>query len=333
MHNNPLINAFASPYMSKLMGSLLGQFVTIYMMHRPRAIDGAYEGTNPELLEIYIKQAKKSGFHFASVEELVIDALSGKKQRHPTLSFTLDDGYQDQLDVLAPVLLQYNCQPTLFVIADMIDTNEWPWDAKLAYGIWNTDVTQLQLQMSSDLKIIRLDTPTDRILARRQLTTYAKHLSENKLEHFLSTILPQLKIDLSTPPRQYQPASWKSLQAAEAKGLHIGSHGCSHRVFSSLTNDQIVAELEKAKCILAEHIKNPSRVFCYPSGKITDFSNEHSTLLKHAGYIGALSSIPGNPNYRMIQSDPFNICRHSIPNNLNTFIRYTSWLEYLRSKF
>jgi peptidoglycan/xylan/chitin deacetylase (PgdA/CDA1 family) len=333
MHNNPLINAFASPSVSKLMSSLLGQFVTIYMMHRPKATDGAYEGTNPELLESYIKQAQKRGFHFASVEELVVDALSGKKQKHPTLSFTLDDGYQDQLDVLVPVLLQYNCKPTLFVIADMIDTNEWPWDAKLAYGIWNTGVTKLELQLNGIPEIIRLDTPTDRISARRQLTTHAKRLPEKQLESFLSLILPQLKIDFSTPPKQYQPASWKSLQIAEAKGLNIGSHGCSHRVFSSLTNAQIIAELERAKQKLAEHIKNPSRVFCYPSGKVTDFSHEHSALLKETGYIGALSSVPGNPNYRMIQSDPFNICRHSIPNNMNTFIRYTSWLEYLRSKF
>lgn len=315
------------------MGCLLGQFVTIYMMHRPKATDGAYEGTNPELLELYIKQAQKRGFHFASVEEVVSDALSGKKQRHPTLSFTLDDGYQDQLDVLVPVLLQYNCKPTIFVITDMIDTNEWPWDAKLAYGIWNTPVTQLEVQMNSAFEKIRLDTPIHRISARRQLTTYAKRLPENQLEKFLDTILPQLKIDFSSPPREYQPASWKSLQVAEAKGLHVGSHGCSHRVFNSLTDDQIIVELDRAKHTLAEHIKNPSRIFCYPSGKITDFSNKHSTLLKNAGYIGSLSSIPGNPNYRMIQSNPFSICRHSIPNNLGTFIRYASWLEYLRSKF
>ncbi len=300
-------------------------------MHRPRATNGAYEGTSPELLELYIKQAQKRGFHFASVEELIVDALSGKKQQHPTLSFTLDDGYQDQLDRLVPVLLQYKCKPTLFVIANMIDTNEWPWDAKLAYGIWNTTTTQIELRQGNSLKTLILDTPSNRISARRQLTTYAKKLPNAQLENFLSEILPQLKIDFSSPPKEYQPASWKSLQEAETKGLYIGSHGSSHRVFSALSDAEITAELESAKATLEKYIKNPSRVFCYPSGKLSDFSKSHSSLLKNAGYIGALSSIPGNPNYKTIQSAPFNICRHSIPHNLNTFIRYSSWLEYLRS--
>lgn len=333
MFNDFLLKACTAPSVSQLMRFLLGQFVTIYMLHRPKSPNGAYEGVNPEFLEQAIHYAKNAGFHFASIDELVSDALAGKQQQHPTLCFTLDDGYQDQLDRLVPVLLKHDCKPTLFVITDMINAKDWPWDAKLAYALWNTSDPVLDIILDNRAQRFLLDTAENRIATRRKLTTYAKRLSSDKLAEFLSLILPALNIDLSRPPPEYQPASWDSLRTAEENGLKIGSHGCSHRVFSALDNEQILFELDKAKTLLAQNISNPSRVFCYPSGKATDFLDGHKHLLAKEGYIGALNSIAGNPSFSSIQANPFNIHRHSFPGNLNTFIRYSSWLEYLRSKF
>ncbi len=328
-----LLKALTAAPVNQLMSSLLGQYVTIYMLHRPQSPSGAFEGTNPEQLEQAIIYAKAAGFHFASIDELVFDALSGKKQQQPTLCFTLDDGYQDQLDQLVPVLIKHGCKPTLFVIADMVNGDDWPWDAKLAHAIWNTTLSILPLHIEGADQTFPLDSPEQRIATRRTLTGFAKRLSSEKLAEFLAMVFPALGVNLSTPPVGYQPATWHSLRESEQKGLTIGSHGCSHRVFSSLTDAQIQFELSKAKALLAQHLKSPSRVFCYPSGKTADFFTTHSKLLSAQGYIGSLNSIAGNPSFNNIKAQPFNIHRHSFPNSLHTFIRYSSWLEHLRSKF
>lgn len=333
MSNDLLLKTCTNPVISQLMSLILGQFVTIYMLHRPKSPTGAFDGTSPALLEQSINYAKNAGFYFASIDELVDDALAGKRQQQPTLCFTLDDGYQDQLDHLVPVLLKHNCKPTLFVIADMVNDKDWPWDAKLAYAIWNCPLPSIQIPIDGSTQKLQLDTAEHRINVRRKLTSYAKRLSSDNLAEFLSITLPALQVDLSNPPPEYQPASWESLRTAEQKGLKIGSHGCSHRVFSSLDDEKILFELDKAKTLLAQNLNNPSRVFCYPSGKATDFLDGHRHLLAKEGYIGALNSIAGNPNFEKIRTNPFNIHRHSFPSNLNTFIRYSSWLEYLRSKF
>lgn len=328
-----LLNALTSKPINRLMSSLLGPYVTIYMLHRPQSPDGAFEGISPAQLEQAIIYAKTMGFHFSSIDELVSDALAGKRQQQPTLCFTLDDGYQDQLDELVPVLLKHNCKPTLFVIANMVNGDDWPWDAKLAYAIWNTSCPTLVINMEGEEQTFLLDSPEQRIAARRKLTSFAKRLSSDKLAGFLQLVLPALHIDLSKPPARYQPATWQSLYEAEQKGLKIGSHGCSHKVFSSLSDEQILLELSQAKALLAQHLHSPSLVFCYPSGKAADFSDGHSHLLKAQAYIGSLNSIAGNPSFNNIRARPFDIHRHSFPNNLHTFIRYSSWLEYLRSKF
>ncbi len=322
----------ASPGITALMNFMVGHYVTIYMIHRPQPLDGAYEGLTPALLEECIVYAKKAGFEFAAIDEILTDALAGRKPKRPTLCFTLDDGYQDQLDELVPVLLRHNCKPTLFTIVDMTDGNIWPWDAKLSYAVWNSLQPQASFQFSDTKFDLALDHQAARIRSRRQLTSFGKTLKSEQLHDFIQIALTALAFDPHTQiPATYRPASWASLRSAEAQGLRIGSHACSHQVFAALSDAQINIELERANNRLAQELKSPSRIFCYPSGTINDYAPHHSQLIKAQGLIGALTSTPGNTNLKQIQKNPFQIKRHSFPNSFEKFVRYSSWLEYIRS--
>lgn len=322
----------ASSSISALMNFIVGHYVTIYMIHRPQPLDGAYEGLTPALLEECIVYAKNAGFEFAAIDEILSDALAGRKPKRPTICFTLDDGYQDQLDQLVPVLLAHNCKPTLFTIVDMIDGIVWPWDAKLSYAVWTSTQTQASFQFNNHVFDLVLDHPTARIQSRRQLTRFGKTLKPDQLHEFIQTALSALAFDPTTNmPASYRPASWESLRRAEQQGLRIGSHACSHQVFAVLSDAQINTELERANTRLAQELKAPSRVFCYPSGTINDYSSHHIQLVKAQGYTGALTSTPGNTNLKQIQANPFQIKRHSFPNNFEKFVRYSSWFEYIRS--
>lgn len=316
-----------------LMNALLGHYVTIYMIHRPATGDGAYEGLAPELLEKAIVYAKENGFEFAALDELIGDALAGRRRTRPTLCFTLDDGYQDQLDLLVPVLLTHQCQPTLFVLVDMIDGVEWPWDSQLAHALWTAPAQTLAITWGEQSLKLDLTSKEKRKIARRQLTRLGKTLPATQLLEFKKNITAQLGVDVpALAPSSYQPATWDSLRKAEAAGLRIGSHACSHRVFTALTPDEITAELARAKQRLAEELINPSQVFCYPSGTARDFQHEHIPLVRNAGHNAAVTSISGNTNQRAIQASPYTIHRHSFPASLEKFIRYSSWLEYIRSR-
>lgn len=322
----------ASSRISALMNFIVGHYVTIYMIHRPQPLDGAYEGLTPALLEECIVYAKKTGFEFASIDDVLADAIAGRKPKRPTICFTLDDGYQDQLDQLVPVLLAHDCKPTLFTIVDMIDGVIWPWDAKLSYATWTSTQAQANFHFNNTMFDLALDSPAARIRSRRQLTRFGKTLKPEHLHEFIQTALTALAFDPNANiPASYRPVSWDSLRSAEQQGLRIGSHACSHQVFAVLSDAQINSELERANSLLAQELNAPSRVFCYPSGTVNDYSSHHVQLVKAQGYAGALTSTPGNTNLKQIQKNPFQIKRHSFPNSFEKFVRYSSWLEYIRS--
>lgn len=329
---NFLQSALTSPRVSALMNFIVGHYATIYMIHRPQPDNGAYEGLSPELLNRCLEHAKKSGFEFAYIDDLVLDALAGKKPQRPTICFTLDDGYQDQVDQLVPVLLRHQAKPTLYVINDLIDQVDWPWDTKLSYALWQCDFDKITFQSEGENFQLDLSTPTARILSRRMLTRFGKTLPSAALNRFVADCLLAFSIEIpSQAPTTYQPASWDSLRKAEEKGLRIGSHACSHRVFSALSDNEIREELQRSNLRLNQEVKFPSRVFCYPSGTARDFSPHHIDLVQQAGFIAALTSIPGNIRLQHIREAPFDIKRHSFPNRFETFVRYSSWLEYIRS--
>ena len=326
--------ALASRRIAALMNAMVGHYTTIYMLHRPRPLDGAYEGVSSELLEECILYAKNAGFEFASVDEVIEQALAKQKPTRPTLCFTLDDGYQDQLDQLVPVLLKHGCKPTLFTIVDMVDGVDWPWDSKISDAIWNSPLRELNIDVNQHAFKLDLSTAEAKRNSRRQLTRFGKILPASQLDDYVVALLQALNVNPHQPaPSSYQPSNWESLRRAEQAGLRIGSHACSHKVFSALSDAQITQELEWAHALLTRELVNPSRVFCYPSGASSDFSLHHTALVKATDFfMGAVTSIPGNISQTQIAQNPFLIKRHSFPASFEKFVRYSSWLEYIRSR-
>lgn len=314
----------------KLSHFLLGERATIFMLHRPPSTDGAYNGTSPDLLEACITYAKRKGYQFLSVDEIVRRALANEPLTAPTIVFTLDDGYQDQLDHLAPVLIRHQCDATLFVLAQMIDEQIIPWDATLSHCIWTTSSNDLHFTFQGTRFDHTLAVASKRIAARRALTRYAKQLSADQLVSFLKQVYDKLDVDPSSAIHAYRPATWSRLRNAESQGLHIGSHGFSHRILTSLSDADALDEFTRAQALIARQISGSSRVFCYPSGGKGEYSEREISLLKNLGYYGAVTSVAGNPSLAHIKSSPFEIRRQSFPTDITTFARYCSWLEFIR---
>jgi peptidoglycan/xylan/chitin deacetylase (PgdA/CDA1 family) len=331
--DNIIKNTVELKVLTALANRLIGHYVTIFMMHRPLSKESNYHGLDPELLDQCLTYAKQQGFNFSSIDQVFNDALNGVVPDRPTLCFTLDDGFDDQLNELVPILLKHDAKPTLYVLVDFVDNVDWPWDYKLVYLITHTKVTELKFTHNGNPFALDLSSPQAKICSRRTLVKYAKYMSREDLAELmvqlieLSGIQPPIKA-----PQFYKPASWDSLREYEKQGLTVGSHACSHRVFSSLSLDVISREVAHAQARLNTELVSPSKIFCYPSGTGKDYSDIHAPLLKELGYPAAVSAIAGNTDFQSIKKDPYNIKRHSFPSSLERFARYASWFEAMRSK-
>lgn len=328
-----IANLVAVSPLSNLAIKLLGHYVTIFMLHRPTPENKIYNGTCPKLLEKCLAYAQQKGFEFASIDEVVAMALRGEKPKRPTICFTLDDGYCDQLDLLTPVLLKYNAKPTIFVLSDFSDNNDWPWDAKLIYLSQNTPVATIAFEFDATPLALDFTNQSSRIISRRKLTSLAKHMADQRQDELLEILQAKLQLSLpKTAPQEFAPADWQSLRNYQKQGLNIGAHGRTHKVFNSLSFDKIREELFTSKDRLFAEVPQASNVFCYSSGTDADYSSTHCPLVADAGFIAAVSAKPGNTSLNAIKNDLFNIKRHSFPAKYEQFVRYASWFELLRSK-
>jgi peptidoglycan/xylan/chitin deacetylase (PgdA/CDA1 family) len=329
-----LLQAMTSKPIDRLMTKVMGPFVTIYTLHRPTSVDHSFHGIDEHLLEQCLQYALARGYVFASIDELVTAAQSGKQLTKPTLCFTLDDGYADQAAHLIPVLLKYQAKPTLFVITDFVDQRDWPWDAKLAYMIWNLQLSQTHFVFRGQSITLDCATPERRLATRRAMSLFGKTLDKNGLREFLHVLKTACAITPpEQPPANYVPATWSQLRDLEEQGLRVGAHTCSHHVLSALNNEQVLRELQQSKARIVAEMKNPSQVFCYPSGMAKDFSaSEHPPLVAEAGFSSAVTTISKPTNLVAIADRPYLIDRIGFPESLERFMRYSSWVEVLRNK-
>ena len=319
--------------LNNCINKLMGHYVTIYMIHRPIPIDGLYQGLAPDLLEQCLIYAKNKNYHFASLDELVSDAINGIVPNKPTLCFTIDDGFNDQVEALVPILLKYDAKPTIFVLTNFVDGKDWPWDFKLAYMINTTSCKSDSMSYKGTQFQLNLTSMQNRTITRRALVKYAKYLPNEVLDDFMVAVANELMVvPPLAAPEGYTPTSWERLRHFESLGLKIGSHACTHRVFSSLALTTVKEELIQAKNRLAVELSAPSKTFCYPSGTTKDFSSAHVDLVRELGYVAAVSASPGNNTLTSIKQNLYAITRHTFPNTLAQFARYSSWIEVLRSK-
>lgn len=329
-----LLKVMTSRPVDHLMSKMIGPFVTIYTLHRPSPADKSFSGIDEGLLEQCLQYAVERGYAFASIDELVESALRGERLTKPTLCFTLDDGYADQLTRLIPVLLKYQAKPTLFAITDFVDKQDWPWDARLAYLIWNTPETQLRLESKGQELILDCANAKERIATRRAMSRYAKTLTREELPIFLAAMEQACAIAVpQQTPTNYAAANWDELRQFEQQGLRVGAHTCTHHVLSAQSDEQIIAELTGSRARIQTEMQNPSQVFCYPSGTAGDFSaTRHPALVQQAGFTAAITTISKPTNFEAMRARPFLIDRIGFPETFARFVRYSSWIEVLRSR-
>jgi peptidoglycan/xylan/chitin deacetylase (PgdA/CDA1 family) len=285
------------------------------------------------LLERCLKFAHANQYNIQSVDEVLANASAGTKPSRPTICFTLDDGYIDQTSELIPLLLKFKAKPTLYVLSDFVSGVDWPWDAKITYLIESAEPVNRDFFYENKRFYLDFSSRETRVKSRRRITEYAKTINKQRVEVLIRALAEVLACKIPVQaPLHFQSPSWKKLKDLESEGLIVGAHGVSHQPLASLSDAQAKFEITESKRVLGAELNYPSNTFCYSSGTNKDYAPKHADMVRQAGYLGAVSAISGNQTLQEIQKDSFNIRRHSFPSTFSSFVRYSSWFEFLRSK-
>lgn len=307
----------------------IGSHVTIFSIHRPLSPHHQHQGISPEFLRTALEKLTAAGYNFVALADL----LSNSGRIPPkSVCLTMDDGYKDQAELLAPILLEFNTKTTFFIITDLVDGLDWPWDEKVAYLMSATTVKTLNGLESFGLPdSLSMETPIMRRSLRRMLQQVGKELPASTVNEFIDALITATAVDLpKLPPEGYQAITWDQARELEAQGMHFAPHSCNHHITSRLTMAEAQRQFTHSWQRLKEELVTPHKIYCYPTGRAQDFNGEHEQALASLGYLGAVSFMSTPLRLKQLHAQRFRLPRIAFPDRIENVFRYASWLEALR---
>ena len=304
------------------------------MLHRMVEEGAGSGGHTPSFLRQCLEYLRANGHSFVSIED-IIDHLSHDKPLPPKpVAFTMDDGFEDQATLAAPVFIEFDCPATLFVVTGMLDEQLWPWFSKVEYLIDHCKENTIELELPSGKKTFTLDTPHQNSKASACIQEEIKGMPWEQVDGMLETISRTTQVDIPlTAPKQYRPITWETARTLEKQGIRLGPHTVSHPILSKTDDIQSTAEITRSWQRLKEELSSPSPVFCYPNGRSADFGQREIDIIKSNGLSGALSTVTGCASKDdPTTSDLYRLPRFGLPGTFDDFIQYSTWIEYAKQR-
>lgn len=279
------------------------QQLLVLMYHRILPADDARAAAvqpgmivHPATLRMQLRLLK-SHFEIVPLEDWVERAVMGRALPDRACALTFDDGWRDNFEHAYPALVDEQVPATIFVVSDMVGTNQSFWPERLidllrcgitghGPGVFNLPafawLRELDVPLPSaveDLSIDRLDALIMRAKRHPDATLH------ERLDHMADALtFDEYRRDLAL-------MDWDQLGEMVGSGLiTVGSHTRRHtRLLPHVESDTLYNEIVGSKVIIEERLGCAVRLFCYPNG---DASPEAKALVARH-YLGACSTIHG----------------------------------------
>ena len=237
-------------------------------------------------------------YNVISLEQAYNVFKTDNKFSRRTVVITFDDGWGDNYTNAYPILKKYKLPATIFLTTDFIDTNQMYWFYQLAY------ILNDSLLSESDLKTVITDLIEDEKIPEEYhaymlenisnfinidfyFISFLKNLKMNHIKLILSKIMLICQIDVDKMYMRSLNLTWKQVKEMSQNNISFGSHGKSHQIMTTLSQDEIIAELSESKNMIEDKIEKNITFYAYPNGN-------HNTLVKDevksAGYTCALTT-------------------------------------------
>jgi len=234
---------------------------------------------------------------------------------------TFDDGWKDNYDYAYPLLKKYGISATIFLVTDFIGSNEWLWPEKLTHILLclnkrnSVDDFDAFVNIASKLNFknelirslekIYLNTSE---FAMHEVVEAFKRYSPERIDNFIQTAIDSLSISL---PDHRLMINWDEVQEMSHEQISFGSHGCSHKILTTLDEDEIKHEIIDSQKRIMEKQINYVPTFCCPNG---NYNQDIIKIIKNSGY---KASVTTNCGFNLFNSNEmFELKRLNIHNHV-----------------
>ena len=266
-------------------------------------------------------QTLRSRYQVVPLEVLARKLANGETVEHMA-AVTFDDGWRSTRTLAAPILHELGVPATVFLATGMMDSD--------ARGLWTQQVwTMLTATNTARLSFAEIDLPSDTPMKRaaavrrivdalKKIPAVDRTMAIRELERRYGSG-PRLADDMSF-------MTWKEVRELAPLGVDSGAHTVSHEILSRLDYEEAARQVKQSKADIEAALGRECTLFAYPNGSPADFTDEHVTLMEKAGFLAAVTQIPGR-NPALI--DRFRLRRFNVGLD-HTLPSFTAELDGLR---
>lgn len=268
----------------RLLHPSLYPWGAILMLHRVDVINpdrlwyNEHLKITPDYLDGFLTYAKRKGFSFVSIDELV-DILSKKKRVRRIISITLDDGYLDNFTNGLPLFKAHKTPFCIYVATQLPEKKMVYW----WYLIEDIILQQKECIILNNGISLPCKTREEKEAAFLSIREEVLKLPQQQFNTEFTNLLNHYSIDL-TAYNDTLPFSWGNIRQLMRDPLAtIGSHTHSHISLAGCSNKMIIDDIKKSIQILQDKAGIQVRHFAYPFGDDISVKDFHQEIVKEIG--------------------------------------------------
>lgn len=221
---------------------------------------------------------------------------------------TFDDGYRDNFTNAFPVLRDEALPATFFLATGFIGSSRLPWWDAIAYLVRQTPKQTVTLSYPES-HTFTLDLNREQAILEvlRVFKSPANHDSDRFLIELANAC--GMKLPLEAPERLF--VTWDEVRNMRVNGMSFGSHTHTHRLLSTLSYEDQLAELRTSRQLIEQELGTALETVAFPVGSRTAFDRNTARAMQAAGYSTGFSFF-GGINRAVKRTQPFTLLREGV---------------------
>lgn len=243
-------------------------------------------GITAEFLDNLIRYILRRGIAIVSLSEAVARLRQGML-RDPFVSFTFDDGYQDNFDTALPIFEKHKVPFAVFLTTGFLDGTAGMWWVVAEATIGAVDRFQLP-----NGRVLSTRTIREKNDAFNAAAAWFRYAHPEASSVALKQLVQQAAMTEYRFEERGEALSWDMVRRMVRTDLvSIGAHTVTHPMISGLGKAAIVQEVTRSRDRIAEEIGACPRFFAYPYGMPADIGGIAEKIVANCGFDAAFTTV------------------------------------------
>lgn len=256
--------------------------------------------------------------------DIVDAAVEGRPAPLLSVALTFDDGYRNNVEVVAPMLESFGFPATFFVATGFMDGTSSPWWDRLRLIVARTARPSVEWNGA----IHPLVSQADRIRTVTFIETQCRGMKAVDREAALEKLASVSGAGRRMPGSAMM--TWNDVRSLQKRGFDVGPHTVTHISLGVEGADVVARELAESAGRLSSETGIAPQLCSYPYGGALDVPAGVEASLRDLGFVGAVTSTEGLvlPGCNVFRLPRLNVTGRHVGASFESLVSgFTAWVK------